>query len=76
MILPPSLFSITGTATNADYEVMTQGSFLVIEFNPGTGTGTIVIDASTLVSHIPIRILADSIRESGENTHRHDHRNT
>ncbi len=59
-------YSITGTATNADYEVMTQATFPVIQFNPGAGTGTIAVGSSAPLRHLPIRILADPIRESGE----------
>ncbi len=59
-------YSITGTATTADYEVVTQVDVPTITFDPGTGTGTIAVGTGTPVRNLPIRILSDSIMESAE----------
>ena len=52
-------FSITGTATTADYEVQTDSSGHLISFEPDTATGVIRLYAPHNRRNLPIRLLDD-----------------
>ena len=61
-------FSIGGTATTADYEVITQStpSGNRILFNPATATGTIELYSTQTGRGLPIRLLDDGMDDDDE----------
>ena len=61
-------FRFTGTATTADYEVVTQATPAgsVITFDPAAETGSIELSAAQSSRDLVVRLLDDSIADAGE----------